>query len=85
MPEIREHGPKSLDYPCMPLKEYTVGAWCPTPDGSGPPQAVAIEFKPAIPEFEDMSFVFRMRSRKAMNILIEILERYRDEVFPLNG
>ncbi len=69
------------------IEHYTIGQWCPTPDGSGPPEAVVIEIKPKGVSFlidgrMADSIALRLKSRHAINTFIEVLERYRDDVFP---
>ena len=56
----------------------TVGEWCPTPDGSGKPEAVALVFN--VREFGDL--VMRLKSRRACNEIIDALTAHRDAVFP---
>lgn len=64
------------------VTEYTVGDWCPTPDGSGPAEAVAIQLMTEVPE---MSFFFRLRSPAAVDEMIAALIRHRDSVWPPDG
>lgn len=65
---------------------YTVGQWCPTPDGSGAPTAVvlSVEFsgQHTLDGWPCSAIGLRLKSRHAINTLIEVLEKYRDEVFP---
>lgn len=60
------------------LSGYTVGSWCPTPDGSGPPQAVAI----ALHLENGPDLVFRLKSPRAVDELIQMLLRHKREVWP---
>lgn len=66
---------------------YTVAQWCPTPDGSGPPTAVVLQLDVANVHFvvngrRAAAVGLRLKSRHAINVLLEILERHRDAVFP---
>ena len=85
---ISEHGPTPTPFLAQ-LEAYDVGQWCPTPDGTGPPEAVVLSI---VPKVDTPIYVcgrraeavgLRLKSRKAINVLISILERHRDEVFPL--
>lgn len=86
--DISEHGPRATPRLAQ-FEGYTVGQWCPTPDGSGKPEAVVLEIcKPDGIEFliqgrRASGLALRLKSRHAINVLIEVLERHRDEVFPL--
>lgn len=62
----------------MTIQEYSVGEWCPTPDGTGPAQAVVIEL---IVKQLPMPLCLRLKSRKAVNEMIAMLTRHRDGVF----
>ena len=59
------------------VEGFTVGEWCPTPDGSGPPQAVAIAFN--VRELGDV--VLRLKSKRAVDEMIASLAKSRDAVF----
>lgn len=76
MSEQTEHGPRGIGLG-MTIEEYTVGSWCPTPDGTGPAVAVAIELKVnGLPPL-----VMRLKSRRAVQEMIFALEKHRDDVF----
>ena len=60
------------------IKGYTVGSWCPTPDGSGSPTAVAIEFDIGI----DVPVAIRLKSPEAVDQLIQALLRHKRDVWP---
>lgn len=77
--DISEHGPKSFAG-TFQIEHYTIGQWCPSPDGSGKPEAIAISFKIA----DGCEIFFRLKSRHMVNTFIEIMEKHRDEVWPLN-
>lgn len=57
---------------------FSIAAWCPTPDGSGPATAVALVFN--VRELGDI--VMRLKSRRAVDETIAALAQHRDEVFP---
>jgi len=76
--DITEHGPSPITGTVY-IEGYTVGQWCPTPDGSGPSTAVVIQLHVG----DGMHIGWRLKSRRAVNVLIEVLERHRDEVFPV--
>ena len=92
---ITEHGPSGrLCFPAM--SQYDISSWCPTPDGSGTPTKVIVSMlfqQPVVLGFIDVSgkavhgetdrIGMRFGSRSAINTFIEILEKHRDEVFPL--
>jgi hypothetical protein len=56
---------------------FSVCEWCPTPDGSGAPEAVAVVFN--MRSVGDV--VLRLRSRRAVDEMIAALEKHRDVVF----
>ena len=58
--------------------EYTVGSWCPTPDGSGPAVAVGLELKVD----EDITLMVRFHSPAAVDELIEALLFHKNDVWP---
>lgn len=77
MAEISRHGPRGIP-DGLTIESYTVGSWCPTPDGSGKPVAVALCLEvPKLP----YSLVMRLKSRRAVNDMIAALREHRDEVF----
>lgn len=59
------------------VEGFAVVEWCPTPDGSGKPTAVAIVFNVA--QFGDV--VLRLKSRRAVDATIDALIEHRDVVF----
>ena len=72
-------GPSGARYG-ITIKEYIVGDWCPTPDGSGPAKAVAIQLMTNLDG--DASFFWRLRSPASVDELMAALERHRDSVWP---
>lgn len=60
------------------VKSYGVGSWCPTPDGSGPAEAVAIDIELETGEH----LVVRLRSPRAVDQMIQMLLRHKRDVWP---
>jgi hypothetical protein len=58
---------------------FEIVEWCPSADGSGPPEAVAFVFN--VRELGDI--VVRMRSRERVDACIAALMKHRDAVWPL--
>ena len=68
------------------VTEYTVGSWCPTPDGSGPAEAVSMQFMTDVNLKSTMlSFFLRLKSPAAVDEMIAALVRHRDDVWPDYG
>lgn len=61
------------------IDEVTVGSWCPTPDGSGPAEAVALQL---VNDESGASFFMRIKTPAAVDELIASLIRHRDDVWP---
>lgn len=57
---------------------FEVADWCPTPDGSGPPEAVALVFNVR----ESGDIVMRLKSRERVDEVIAALAKHRDSVWP---
>jgi hypothetical protein len=64
------------------LDSYTVGSWCPTPDGSGQPIAVAISFRVLLEPDGHMDCVVRLKSPMAVDQMIQCLLRHKRDVWP---
>lgn len=60
------------------VRQFTVCSWTPTPDGSGPPVAVAID----IELVDGEHFVLRMKSAAAVDDTIQALLRHKRHVWP---
>jgi len=60
---------------------YSIGSWCPTPDGTGPAMAVAIQFDVQAGN-GTLPFLVRLKSRRAVDEMIANLAKFRDEVWP---
>ena len=60
------------------LLGYTVGGWCPTPDGSGPATAVGVSL-----EIEGLGdVVLRLKSPAAVDEMVQALLRHKRSVWP---
>jgi hypothetical protein len=57
---------------------YSVGSWCPTPDGSGKPVAVAISLD--VSGIGDI--VVRLKTPDAVDNMVQLLLKYKQEVWP---
>ncbi len=69
----------------VPVLEYQVGSWCPTPDGSGPATAVALRLHGPVlngGEAQTVTMHLRLKSARAVDELIAALERHRNDVWP---
>lgn len=60
------------------LESFTIGSWCPTPDGSGKPTAVAISLDVA----GVGDIVVRLKSPERVDEVIRQLLQYKNEVWP---
>jgi hypothetical protein len=61
------------------VTEYHVGSWCPTPDGTGPAEAVAIQVMTTDPK---VTFIIRLKSPAAVDEMIAALQRHKTDVWP---
>lgn len=74
-------GKNLRDYPMLfELSQYTVAEWVPGDNGIGTPEAVAIQFDLG-GEHDGVSFMFRLKSRRAANELMQLIAQYRDRVW----
>lgn len=62
------------------LQEYQVAEWVPGDNGIGKPEAVALRFMLG-GSFDGVEFMIRLKSRRAVNELVALLEQYRDRVW----
>lgn len=72
----------------QPIEEYAIGSWCPTPDGSGPPEAVSFMFTVKLGRGSNVTKVpmmLRLRSRRAVMEMIQTLAKHRDDVWNQDG
>jgi hypothetical protein len=60
------------------VKSWTVGSWCPTPDGSGPASAVAMTIELMTGEH----IVMRIKTPRAVDETIQMLLRHKRDVWP---
>ena len=60
------------------LEGYSVGAWCPSLDGSGQPTAVAITLQ--VKGLGDL--VMRLKSPERVDEMVQLLLQYKREVWP---
>lgn len=60
------------------VKTFTVGSWCPTPDGTGPAVAVAISIELMTGEH----LVLRIRTPERVDEMIQMLLRHKRDVWP---
>lgn len=60
------------------IESFTIGSWCPTPDGSGPATAVAISFRLK----NGIDFVLRLKSPQMVDTAIQGLLRHKRDVWP---
>lgn len=63
----------------LEVEQYTVGSWCPTPDGSGPATQVHVHIK--LKGFEEI-IVLRFKNPAAADVMIANLKRHRFDVWP---
>jgi hypothetical protein len=64
------------------IKSYGVASWCPTPDGSGPAEAVVLHLTIGTVEGDDLEIGLRLKSARAVDEMIAALERHRNDVWP---
>lgn len=74
------HGPRVLHG--LTLKDYTVGSWCPTPDGTGPPTAVGLTLRVELSGGTDMDLTMRLKTPEAVDGMIQSLLRHKRDVWP---
>ena len=60
------------------IEEYDVASWCPTPDGSGPPEQVHVLFRI---KGHPTPLVMRLKTQEATDTLIAALQRHRRDVW----
>lgn len=64
------------------LIEYTVGSWCPTPDGSGPAEAVGLALTVRLNNDVQTQLVMRLKTPESVDRLIQSLLRHKRDVWP---
>lgn len=73
-------GPTALSG--VAINSYTVGSWCPTPDGSGPAEAVALSLQVQWRRDEEIDLVLRLKTPQAVDQMIQALLRHKRDVWP---
>lgn len=63
------------------IREYGVASWCPTPDGSGPAEAVVVHLTIET-DLGDLQLGLRLKTPRAVDEMIACLERHRNDVWP---
>ena len=63
----------------MEVEEFSVAEWCPTPDGSGPPEQVHLAFRV---KGIEARLVIRFKSPRSIGRLIASLVKHRNNVWP---
>lgn len=66
----------------MEILGYTVCDWCPTPDGTGPAEAVALALQVRWNRETQADLVMRLKTPDAVDQMIAALERHRNSVWP---
>jgi len=66
----------------LPIVSYTVGDWCNNQDGSGPPEAVALSLKVEFSPGVVADLVFRLKTPRAVDNLIQSLLRHKRSTWP---
>lgn len=61
---------------------YTVGDWCPTPDGTGPAEAVGLSLDVELRPGLRCDMVMRLKTPQAVDSLIQSLLRHKRSVWP---
>lgn len=80
-----EDGPvrKMKDIPLfIPAGGYGIAEWHSNPDASGKPEALLLRLLLEGP-LDGSEVIMRIKSREETNRLIKLLERHRDNVWPL--
>jgi hypothetical protein len=62
------------------VRGYTIGSWCPTPDGSGPPSAVMMQLHLDVPDFP--ALCLRLKTPEAVQDMIDALREHQKDVWP---
>jgi len=79
-PPDEERGPQRLEgVAFFEIEDITIAEWCPTPDGTGPPEQVHMAFR--VKGFPH-AFVMRFKSPRTIGRVINNLRKHRDNVWP---
>jgi hypothetical protein len=66
----------------LTIEDVQVGSWCPTADGTGPAQAVALNIKVRWNRRTRIDMVLRLKSPQAVDELIAALNKHKADVWP---
>ena len=80
---ITQHGPGPVLAGTLEIDEYSLSQWCPTPDGTGPPEQLWLTLK--LKGIDDMTLALRFKSRQAWDDLAAIGDSHADEIWPDGG
>lgn len=65
------------------VESMSVGSWCPTQDGTGPPQAVSLSFAVRFgSDVPTTDIVFRLKTPAKVDELVQMLLRHKRDVWP---
>lgn len=64
------------------VESFSVGSWCPTPDGTGKPTAVAIVVRTTTAIGTAMDVVVRIKSPMELDRVVQMLLRHKRDVWP---
>lgn len=74
-----EHGPRSLaGVAFLEVEDIEIAEWCPTDDGTGPPEQVHMIIK--VGGLSPLRL--RFKSPRTLNNVIGALRKHRDNVWP---
>lgn len=79
MKSITNTGPQPVEVGTLEIKEYGFGQWCPTPDGTGPPEQLWMHFKIS---GIDEPFALRFKTRQAWDDFSAIGDGHADQIWP---
>ncbi len=66
----------------LSIESYTVGSWCPTPDGTGPATAVGLSLTVVGLAPVPVDLVMRLKTPAAVDNMIQSLLRHKRDVWP---
>ncbi len=64
------------------IQGYGVASWCPTSDGSGPAEAVVLHMTLDLTNGGELQLGLRLKSARAVDEMVAMLERHRNDVWP---
>lgn len=74
-----ENDPRPLIGPNV--RSFSVGSWCPTQDGSGKPECVAISVEVDLAG-KPVDLVIRIKSPMELDRIVQMLLRHKRDVWP---